>query len=182
MRALKNKKVIIPAILVALLVAAWLISPIWRDKELNEAPPTESVEIDELDSMGTDKQAQLDKEVEAMSVTSNSMNDQMSPSSTTLSSADFVPRAHDVEGKALLIESGDKKYIRFENFKTTNGPDLRVYLSAGLNNKDYVDLGAIKATEGNINYEIPAGTDTDKYSNVLVWCRSFSVLFSYAEL
>ena len=63
-----------------------------------------------------------------------------------------------------------------------NGPDLHIYLSADLDAKDYVDLGAIKATKGNVNYDVPAATDTEKYRYVLVWCEPFRVLFGYAEL
>ena len=45
-----------------------------------------------------------------------------------------------------------------------------------------IDLGIIKATKGNVNYEIPQDIDTTKYNKVLVWCKPFKVLFSYAEL
>ncbi len=75
-----------------------------------------------------------------------------------------------------------QKIVRFENLKTINGPDLRIYLSADLGADDYVDLGEIRATEGNVNYTVPAGTDISKYKNLLIWCRAFSVLFSYAQL
>ena len=98
-----------------------------------------------------------------------------------LGEAPMVARAHDVAGKALIVQIGDQKILRFENLKTINGPDLRIYLSAGLNAQDIVDLGSLRATEGNVNYSIPAGTDTTKYHNALIWCRAFGVLFSYAQ-
>ena len=69
-----------------------------------------------------------------------------------------------------------------ENFETINGPDLFIYLSKDLTNKDFVNLGEIKATKGNVNYEVNSSIDTTQYKNVLVWCRAFGVLFSYAEL
>lgn len=94
----------------------------------------------------------------------------------------FMPRAHEVQGKAFLIEDDAKKIIRFESFKTINGPDLRIYLASDLSDKDVIDLGAIRATEGNVNYELSPSVDTVKYNKVLVWCRAFRVLFSYAEL
>ena len=47
---------------------------------------------------------------------------------------------------------------------------------------DFIDLGKIKATKGNVNYDIPEGVDTDKYNKVLVWCVPFGVIFSYSEL
>lgn len=99
-----------------------------------------------------------------------------------ISQGEFKPRAHGVEGKALLIEADEKKFIRFEDFETINGPNLHIYLSSELGNDDFIDLGEIKATKGDVNYEIPIGTDTEKYNKVLVWCKPFKVLFSYAEL
>ena len=98
-----------------------------------------------------------------------------------LSEASLIASAHEVEGKVLLIQNGPRQMVRFENLKTINGPDLRIYLATDLKATDIVDLGRIKATEGNVNYTIPNGTDTQKYRNVLIWCRAFSVLFSSAE-
>lgn len=94
----------------------------------------------------------------------------------------FRERVHQVSGTALLIERGGQKTLRFEDFDTLNGPDLHVYLASGLSDEDYVDLGSLRATSGNVNYAVPAGTDTSKYTKVLIWCEPFSVLFGYAEL
>ncbi|PIR46550.1 MAG: hypothetical protein COV07_03870 [Candidatus Vogelbacteria bacterium CG10_big_fil_rev_8_21_14_0_10_45_14] len=99
-----------------------------------------------------------------------------------VASGDFLPKAHVVEGKAILIENGGERTLRFEDFETVNGPDLFIYLATDETGSDFVDLGRIKATKGNINYDVPLGTDTDKYNKVLVWCRAFRVLFSLAEL
>ncbi len=43
-------------------------------------------------------------------------------------------------------------------------------------------LGPLKATNGSFNYEIPAGTDVAIYRSVVVWCRAFSVLVTWADL
>ena len=72
--------------------------------------------------------------------------------------------------------------LRLEDFKSTNGPDLYVYLSTDKEATDIVNLGRLKANIGNQNYEIPQGTDLEKYNKVLIWCKSFSVLFGSAEL
>lgn len=95
---------------------------------------------------------------------------------------DFTPSAHEVEGIAKVIEENGEKTLRFENFETINGPNLHIYLASDLDVNDYVDLGEIKATKGNVNYEIPENTDLEKYNKVVVWCVPFKVLFSYAEL
>ena len=89
---------------------------------------------------------------------------------------------HPASGTARIVEVDDKTYIRYENFKTINGPDLYVYLATDLEAKEFVNLGTLKATEGNVNYEIPAGTDISKYRYTLVWCKAFGVLFNYADI
>ena len=99
-----------------------------------------------------------------------------------LSQADFVANKHEVQGQALLIQSDEEKILRFENFQTVNGPNLHIYLSADLQAQDYIDLGPILATKGNVNYKLPSNIDYNKYNQVLVWCVPFKVLFSHAQL
>ncbi len=187
-----NKKRNIRTIAIVALVAIagvgyLLISPLWRNKSLDEPLTGSGAAIieDNLEAMDVSTRAKFDQEVRSMQGKPSMVTDAMPATQTQpkiLSQGMFKARSHEVEGKALLVQAGDQKIVRFEDFKTVNGPDLRIYLSAGLSGKDYVDLGAIRATEGNINYMIPAGTDTEKYRYVLVWCRTFGVLFSYAEL
>lgn len=99
-----------------------------------------------------------------------------------LTQANFEPRAHDVSGSAVLIQKDGKMILHFENFETINGPNLHIYLSADLHSTDFIDLGAIRATKGNVNYDIPSDIDTEKYRHVLVWCVPFRTLFSSASL
>ena len=90
---------------------------------------------------------------------------------------------HNVEGVAKVITLSDgKTFLRLENLKATNGPDLYVYLSTGKDSSDIVNLGRLKGNIGNQNYEIPTGTDLSKYSTVLIWCKAFSTLFGSAKL
>jgi hypothetical protein len=90
---------------------------------------------------------------------------------------------HNAEGiaKQIRLEDG-RQFVRFENFKVTNGPDLFVYLASDKSASDFVDLGKLKANNGNQNYQIPSGTDLSKYNTVVIWCKAFSVLFGSAEL
>ena len=90
---------------------------------------------------------------------------------------------HNVEGVAKVLTLPDgKTFLRLENLKATNGPDLYVYLSTGKDASDIVNLGRLKGNIGNQNYEIPAGTDLSKYNTVLIWCKAFSTLFGSANL
>lgn len=90
---------------------------------------------------------------------------------------------HNAEGiaKEISLEDG-REFIRFENFKVTNGPDLFVYLATDNSASDFIDIGKLKANNGNQNYQVPDATDLAKYDTVLIWCKAFSVLFGSAEL
>lgn len=90
--------------------------------------------------------------------------------------------AHPASGQVKVVTAGDQQYVRYEDFKTINGPDLFVYLATDLEATEFVNLGRLKATEGNVNYEIPDGVDLSKYRYALVWCKAFSVLFNSADL
>lgn len=155
-----RKKLIILIILLVILPIAWyLISPAFIVVEVNEEFPVNenAVNIEEMKLEDTKSEPKI------------------------INQAEFVASAHDINGKALVIEENDKKILRFEDFETINGPDLFIYLSSDLDAKDFINLGEIKATKGNVNYEIPSDVDLIKYNKVLVWCRAFRVLFSYAE-
>jgi Electron transfer DM13 len=90
---------------------------------------------------------------------------------------------HNAEGQVKVLELNDStKFLRLEDFKATNGPDLYVYLSTDKSASDFVNLGRLKGNVGNQNYEILQGTDLSKYATVLIWCKAFSVLFGSAEL
>jgi hypothetical protein len=90
---------------------------------------------------------------------------------------------HNAEGlvKILTLSNGSQ-ILRLENFKSTNGPDVHLYLSNNKQANDFIDLGRLKANIGNQNYQIPLDTDYNKYKYVLIWCQPFSVLFGSAQL
>ncbi len=95
--------------------------------------------------------------------------------------ADFLHRA---SGTARFVERDGKTFVRYENLDMTNGPQLEVWLTASLDNitADYVRIGAIQGTKGGFDYEVPAGTDLQKYRFAVHWCVPFSILFNSVEL
>lgn len=120
------------------------------------------------------------------------MSEQM-PTDTgpaVLRTGSFVSRDHPTSGTAEVIELGDGALLlRLEDFATDNGPSLQVYLSTapvdaghGAFDDDFVHLGALKGNIGNQNYDIPAGTDLDNYTTVVIWCDPFNVAFGAAAL
>ena len=89
---------------------------------------------------------------------------------------------HPAEGTVRVVPSLEGNTLRYENFKTINGPDLYVYLAKDLEAKEFVSLGQIKGTEGNINYAVPADVTIGEYTYALTWCKQFNTLFNYADL
>jgi hypothetical protein len=97
-----------------------------------------------------------------------------------------VDDLHRGTGPVTLVEVDGKTFVRFENVAIQNGPDLHVYLARGMGGaydggRDLY-LGALKATNGSFNYELPGGTPLGDYKSVVVWCRAFTVLFTWADL
>ncbi len=98
---------------------------------------------------------------------------------------------HTGSGKALLIRLPDgQRFLRFEEFKVTNGPDLYVYLSghpaprntAQLHEGAAFEVGVLKGNVGNQNYALPADLDLSRFKSAVIYCKRFSVIFATAEL
>jgi hypothetical protein len=90
---------------------------------------------------------------------------------------------HNAEGSARALPQNDGSHVlRLEDFYSTPGPDLYVYLSTDKGIDDYISLGSLKANRGDQNYQIPPGTDLERYDHVLVWCKPFGVLFGSAQI
>lgn len=104
---------------------------------------------------------------------------------TELKNGTFKNAAHKVSGNAKLIKIGEQHYLRLEDFETENGPGLHMYLVKNVtgtpDGNDFLDLGSLKSTKGNQNYEIPPDTDIDSYKSVSVWCQPFGVNFGFAQ-
>ena len=100
----------------------------------------------------------------------------------TLSSGNFVGiNDYAVAGDAFVLNNGtEQRFLRFENFASDNGPDLKVYLRAA--NGDFVSLGDLSGNIGDQNYEIPVDVDLSVFSSVEIWCERFNSGFGFATL
>jgi hypothetical protein len=149
--------------------AYYALSPLFINIELDEALPPGAENTQE--------------ETEESSATQTPAQPQTQAESQESAGAPVVgTTGHPASGTARIVETGGTTYVRYEDFKTINGPDLYVYLATDLEATEFVDLGRLRATEGNVNYEVPAGVDISEYRYVLVWCKAFSVLFNSADL
>lgn len=111
-------------------------------------------------------------------------NDSFTPANATLlKSGNFIGSTnHTVNGSVKLYELQGKKYIYFENFTSTNGPDLKVYIATTINANQFVNIGNLKGVTGSQAYLINNPPDFAQYNKVLIWCQQFSVLFGSATL
>ena len=108
-----------------------------------------------------------------------------------LSSGEFRSLEHATSGLARIVELEDgSRFVRLQDLDTSDGPDLRVYLTDQPVSDDwgvwddgrYVDLGALKGNVGDSNYRIPGDADLAAFQTVVVWCRRFTVGFGVAPI
>lgn len=102
----------------------------------------------------------------------------------------FIDKDEHGSGMAsLIIGTDNTPYLRLENVAISPGPALHVFLTKEGSpsqkadvDKGFVDLGALRATTGNLTYTIPAGTDLAAYQGVIVYCVEYNVVFTAATL
>jgi hypothetical protein len=108
-----------------------------------------------------------------------------------VASGTFHSVVHPTNGTATIYQAADGNCIlRFTNFRTTNGPNVHVYMVAANDAKDnasvrqagFIDLGPIKGNVGDQNYAFGPEVDLSKYRAVSVWCQRFSLNFGTAPL
>jgi hypothetical protein len=97
-------------------------------------------------------------------------------------------------GTAVVLTDGVQRFVRFEDdFSTSNGPDLFVYLGTGSGRygdpQEYIELGVLRGNIGSQNYEVPAvhpetgePIDLSLFDHVAVWCKRFDSTFAIAPL
>ncbi|AZM61117.1 MULTISPECIES: DM13 domain-containing protein [unclassified Streptomyces] len=112
----------------------------------------------------------------------------------TVASGELISHEHATSGTVRLVQLADGSHVvRLENLDTSNGPDLRVWLTdapvvegrAGwhlFDDGEYVSLGRLKGNKGSQNYVLPAGVDPGRYRSVSIWCDRFDVSFGAAAL
>ena len=171
-------------------VAMYLFQP-WKlfvDETVDEALPTTAAEVD---GGTTDDPASSGGEQDTSTPTDE-------PTQITepvvLSSGTFISHEHTTTGSVQILELPDgSRVLRIEDLDTSNGPDLKVWITDApviegfegwgvFDDGNWVDLGALKGNQGSQNYAIPADVDLDEFSSVSIWCDRFNVSFGAAEL
>jgi hypothetical protein len=102
-------------------------------------------------------------------------------------------RAHPTSGRASVYQTAEgKRDLRLTDFLTSNGPDVHVVLAqSGDENLgqsfvkgqlNSVELGQLKANQGDQNYALPDSTDLSRYDAVVIYCERFHAVFGVAKL
>ena len=156
-----SKKWILTGVLVPVLVAAWWAfrpEKLWVNVKVNEAAPFSS-------------------------------SADLQPTYT----GRLAGRAHPTSGRASIYQApGGKRDLRLTDFTTSNGPDVHVVLAQSSDNNlkqdfvkgqlDDVELGLLKANQGDQNYDLPDSADLSRYDAVVIYCERFHAVFGVANL
>ena len=194
------KPVLILVVVALLLGAGWVfVSPLFIDAQVDESFDfvlnDGSFNIDGVMAMSEEKRVGMKDDImtAAAAMPDTAAEEAMPTQPRVLASGNFVDAdaVHKGSGVASLYELPDGRHVvRFEDFRTTNGPALVVYLAKhsspsstdDVTDGGFVNLGKLKGNVGNQNYEIPTGIDVAEYGSVVIWCELFGVLFSPAAL
>jgi len=110
------------------------------------------------------------------------VNDPIPENAQSIRKGNFMNGVHSTSGTANIVLVDSQKKLVLENFKTDNGPDLKVYLANDLRASMFILVGDLKAVSGNQTYSIAGMPDLATYPHVLIWCQQFGVLFGSAQL
>ncbi|WP_326576002.1 DM13 domain-containing protein [Streptomyces sp. NBC_00481] len=151
---------------------------LWQDETVTETLPGAVVEASRTPEAGPG--------------TSSAPSEPTGP--VTLATGELISHEHTTTGTVKLVRLTDGTHvIRLERLDTSNGPDLRVWLTdapvkegrAGWHVFDdgaYASLGKLKGNKGSQNYPLPDDVDPTRYTSVTIWCDRFDVSFGAAEL
>lgn len=174
-------------VIVMLGIAYYAISPLFNVQEINDELPDEIMEevSSGFEDLTEEQQSEMAKQMEEVNSAEKSAMADVMPQialQTETSSPVMGTVGHPASGSVRILETAEGTVIRYEDFETINGPQLRLYLAKDLRAEEFIDLGPIRGTRGNINYIVPEGVDISEYRYVMYWCEPFSVLFNYADL
>jgi hypothetical protein len=91
---------------------------------------------------------------------------------------------HAGSGVAEIIERPNgERVLTLTDVSVDPGPDVDVLLSSSVVEvDDAINLGGLKGSKGNQQYEIPATANLHVYPNVVLYCNPFTVRIAVAEL
>ena len=173
-------------------LAYWLISPLFIDETVDEAFPLSATAVIPENMTREEAEETMEQAAEVETPVAEAMMEEME-SAEVVKSGMFVDgdAFHNGMGAATLYRLPDGSHVlRFEDFRVTNGPDLRVLVSphpnpggrGDISDAGYTELDKLKGNVGNQNYILPADLSPDDLNSVIIYCKPFRVVFSVAAL
>jgi hypothetical protein len=142
---------------------------LWVDQTVNEAAPS-------------------------VSAPAPSAEPRSSAPAAPLATGTFISHEHRTTGTLSVIDlGGGRRVLRIEDLDTSNGPDLRVWITNAevkdgkdgwgvFDDGEHTELGHLKGNKGSQNYDIPASVNLADFRSVTIWCARFHVSFGAATL
>ncbi len=106
-------------------------------------------------------------------------------------SGNFEKSSFTIKGDWTIVKENGQTIFRLsEDFKTKNGPDLKLFLSpksvdtvtGQTATQDAVKLSVLKSNKGSQDYIIPTDIDLSQFSSILIHCEAYSKLWGGANL
>lgn len=106
-------------------------------------------------------------------------------------SGTWIKKSKRIKGGWTIEKRGDQHVISFsDKFKTSTGPDLKVFLSpqtidtvTGKNATDgAVLVSALKNNKGSQEYVLPENIDVSQFNSLLIHCEAYSVLWGGSNI
>jgi hypothetical protein len=177
----------------ALGVGLWAFGP-WRlftDSEVNEAFPSVSGVAPDTGPASEEPTTKAERGQLEKSELDATPEPEPTPEVVELASGPFATAEHATRGRVRIIELRDgSRFLRLDDLATSDGPDLHMWITdqpsggswGSYDDGRYVSLGALKANNGNQNYEISPDVDLRGMRSVVIWCDRFNVAFGTAPI
>jgi len=148
----------------------------------------EEEKMNAASKMSTNERAMIMMGAAQMSQSINETIAGMSPSELQkatiylLRFGNFTSEQHNITvlGLTKILSVNDNEFLRFENFMITNGPDLHVFFTNGMDIKSGMDLGALKGNIGAQNYFLRG--IANKYDTIVIASKPFGTVFASSTL
>jgi hypothetical protein len=87
-----------------------------------------------------------------------------------------------VMGEVRIYKQQGKYFLLLDDFKSSAGPNLHIYLSREKMPVNYHDVGQLKSLNEPQRYQIEANLDDKPYGFICIYCVDNNHLFGWAKL
>jgi hypothetical protein len=98
----------------------------------------------------------------------------------------FEGKLQQTSGRATIYKKpGGQEYLRLNDLSTGNGPDVHVLLARQDDQNpaaQSIDLGVLKGSQDDQDYDLPAAIDLKKYDAVVIYGERQHAAFGVAKL